>query len=586
MASNIVEFLIKINARANSAVQAAMTVDRNLRIVERTASRVGQRITQAFSMSNLSSAIMSVPGMQFLTNPYVMAGSAVAAIAKVGMEAEAVAVSFDTLLGSQEASKKMLDDIGAMDAKKVYGLNTVQEAAKQMLNFGVNSEEVLLRLRQLGDIAGGDKQKLSALGLVFGQVTAAGKLSGQDLLQFINAGFNPLKELQALTGKSYADLQDAMSKGKISADMVAVAMERATSEGGKFFGMTEKQAQTTGAKLQDLASRILESALKVYEKLQPIINGVIDLFLRITPPVMGVVDSIVGGVVWVITKMKEWKAELLLLSGIILTLVAKSLPMMITRMAILRAAVIVQTAITKLWTAAQWMLNVAMDANPIGVVIGLIGLLASAVVYCWHKFAGFRAFCMTAWDTFKELGNVIKNFVVDRINELTSAIGDVGETLKKLLDLDFEGAWQSAQKAAKKIWGVETFHKTIKNTVDFSQNIGTNWEKNLAAAQADELGLQLPGPSSISSPKLEGSSTDLKALFKGLDSKDKKKKGRKTASDIVTGGKRSTAITMNIHKFFDSINVYMADKADTEEVERIVLQSMNRALAIATSTER
>ena len=78
----------------------------------------------------------------------------------------------------------------------------------------------------------GDKEKLGGLSLVFGQVASAGKMQGQDLMQFINAGFNPLKELQKMTGKTYAELQDMMSKGRIGFDAVAAAIAHATSEGG------------------------------------------------------------------------------------------------------------------------------------------------------------------------------------------------------------------------------------------------------------------------------------------------------------------------------------------------------------------
>ena len=68
-----------------------------------------------------------------------------------------------------------------------------------------------------------------------GQVSASGKMMGQDLMQFINAGFNPLKELQKMHPElTYEKLQEAMSKGAISADMVASAIEHATAEGGQF----------------------------------------------------------------------------------------------------------------------------------------------------------------------------------------------------------------------------------------------------------------------------------------------------------------------------------------------------------------
>jgi hypothetical protein len=60
----------------------------------------------------------------------------------------------------------------------------------------------------------------------------------------------------------------------------------------------------------------------------------------------------------------------------------------------------------------------------------------------------------------------------------------------------------------------------------------------------------------------------------------------KTVSDVVTGGTRSTAITMNIGKFFDNINVYMADVNDTAALEQMILETLNRALAVATSADR
>lgn len=55
---------------------------------------------------------------------------------------------------------------------------------------------------------------------------------------------------------------------------------------------------------------------------------------------------------------------------------------------------------------------------------------------------------------------------------------------------------------------------------------------------------------------------------------------------MATGGRRNTSITMNISKFFDSINVYMNDRTDTAELEQTIVRTMNRALAIATSTDR
>ncbi|MBR2862402.1 MAG: tape measure protein [Bacteroidaceae bacterium] len=585
MATNIVDFLIKLKADATQAVRNVQNLDRRLTSLEQKAQNAGKALRNAFSLSNFNAAMMSVPGMQFLTNPYTMAAAAVGAVAKVGMEAEKTKTSFTTLLGSQEASKKMLDSIAKTDAKKVYGLGTIQDAAKTMLNFGVNSEDVLTRLNQLGDIAGGDAQKLSSLGVVFGQVTAAGKLSGQDLLQFINAGFNPLKELTEITGKSYAELQDMMSKGAISSDMVAAAMQRATSEGGQFYGMTQAQANTTGAKLQDMFSQIQEGALKLFEQLQPIINDVIGLAQQIIPPVMEVVGVVVGAIIKVVEFIIKWKDEIGLLLVVFGTFWGMLQAKALFLMGFAKIVTIVKTAIHT-WTVVQRALNIALIANPIGIIISLVAALVVGVIYCWKKFAGFRAFIITMWDTLKDFGNILKDYVINRVNDLLSGIGDLGKAIGELFSGNFKGAWNTAVGAAKKISGVNAAQQAIASTKAVVGKFGDNYNKNLAAEQAKQAAKEAEDASKdsdISNPGLLGS-----GIIPGVvdPNSGKGDKGTKTGEQVVTGGKRNTSIQMTISKFFDNINVYMADKADTAELERVIVQSMNRALAIATSTDR
>jgi tape measure domain-containing protein len=61
---------------------------------------------------------------------------------------------------------------------------------------------------------------------------------------------------------------------------------------------------------------------------------------------------------------------------------------------------------------AQWGLNVAMSANPIGGVIAVIGALVAGVIYAWHNFEGFRGFLYGFWEVIKETGSIIWDFFV------------------------------------------------------------------------------------------------------------------------------------------------------------------------------
>ncbi len=60
-------------------------------------------------------------------------------------------------------------------------------------------------------------------------------------------------------------------------------------------------------------------------------------------------------------------------------------------------------AMTKAWTAAQWLLNAAMNANPIGLLIAGVAALAAGVYYLWKNWDDVCAILSKAWDWFKSL---------------------------------------------------------------------------------------------------------------------------------------------------------------------------------------
>lgn len=217
---SVLKFLIKLQADQGNVLSVARRTSEQLDTISRKATSVGTRLREAFSFSNFRNSLSSLPGMDFLMNPYTLIASGVGALTAIGAQAEQTSVAFKTLVGNETMAARMLNDINKFAARTPFEPLDLENNAKMMLGFGVNAQKVVPYLKQLGDIAMGDKQKLGGLSLVFGQVASAGKMQGQDLMQFINAGFNPLKELQKMTGKSYAELQDMMSKGQIGFDEV------------------------------------------------------------------------------------------------------------------------------------------------------------------------------------------------------------------------------------------------------------------------------------------------------------------------------------------------------------------------------
>lgn len=94
------------------------------------------------------------------------------------------------------------------------------------------------------------------------------------------------------------------------------------------------------------------------------------------------------------------------------------------------------TMSTKLVTAAQWLLNAAMSANPIGLVVVAIGALVAAFAVLWNKSESFRNFWIGMWDRIKEATSVALNWMKEFFTVT------IPETFGKVIDF-FKNNWQT-----------------------------------------------------------------------------------------------------------------------------------------------
>ncbi len=581
---SVLKFLIKMRSDSGNVLSEARKVMAQLDAIKHKAGGVGESIKKAFAPSTLGASLMAIPGMQLLTNPYTMVASGVGAIAKIGAEVEMAEAAFTNLVGSEREAKSVLDELSKFSDKSPFDPLQLTASAQQMVTAGLETAKVTDYIKRLGDISGGSKQKFDSLSLVMGQVLNAGRLNGQDLIQFLNAGFNPLKELQKMHPEhSYKQLQEAMSKGAISADMVASAIKHATDEGGQFHGMLEASANTLGGRWTSALKSLKKMAVELFKQLRPILSKGLELFSKSIPYVSKALSGLLSTFTAGVNFVKRWWMELALAGSIIgiVTLAINAKTIAITAYAGVMGAV---SLATQAWTAMQWLLNLALTANPIGLVIVGVAALTAGIVYLWHKFAGFRAFLITAWDSFKQLGSIIKDYVVDRIHEMLEGLGKVGRALQLLLKGEFSEAWTTFQEGVGGVMGKQSGIKAAQETKTLINGAAGSYQHNLKIEQTKDLKKELP-KHPIASPELKGSA-DLGKLDLSGEGKGKGKgKGHKTAESIATGGARPTTINISIGKLIERLEVTMMDQTDTGDLERAVLQALNRSLAIASSTE-
>lgn len=157
--------------------------------------------------------------------------------------------AIQTLLGSKEKADALLSKVREYAKISPLEFGDITKATQMMLGFNIEAEKVPGFIKAIGDVSMGESSRFNSLTLAFSQMSATGKLMGQDLNQMINAGFNPLAIMAEKTGKSVAQLKEEMSKGAITSEMVQQAFIDATSAGGKFFNMSENAAKTINGQL-------------------------------------------------------------------------------------------------------------------------------------------------------------------------------------------------------------------------------------------------------------------------------------------------------------------------------------------------
>lgn len=231
-----------------------------------TAKQEGAGIDSAFSkVAKTIGGIFAVKGIADFAK----------SIVSVRSEVQSLQISFETLLGSKDKATALFGEIRKFAANTPMMLKDLASGAQTMLAFNISAEKVMPMLHAIGDISMGDAQKFGSLTLAFSQMSATGKLMGQDLLQMINAGFNPLAEISAKTGKTIGELKEEMEKGKISVDMVTDAFLSATTEGGKFHGMLEKQSHGIAGAMSNLQGAVDDMFNDIGEASEGIIAGAI-----------------------------------------------------------------------------------------------------------------------------------------------------------------------------------------------------------------------------------------------------------------------------------------------------------------------
>jgi tape measure domain-containing protein len=510
---------IQDNARATQQMQ------RNVESLARSVDSLTQRLERAARVKPNGGGILAMLGGKGAVGAAAIGATVMAVTNGIGgamraaFERQKIQASYNILAGGRAQGEALVGQLRTLMRDTMLG-GEVFDIARTMMAFGVKGN-VAGRIEQIGNVAMGDAGRMQSLGLALSQMTSAGKLQGQDRLQMSGAGWNPINTLAEMTGKSTAQLNEEMSKGLITSDMVWKALEYATGEGGQFGGVLDAIAKTPAGQYMLMTGQWQEMMVSFGQQLMPIVTDVMKFVNESVIPLVEVyLPYVREAVSYVWGVLQGWMSALA--------------PVKEAFGVMREEGGLMNQFVGGLWSLWQQIVPT------VGRVLGFVGQLVGEFVQLLNKNELFKLAWDMVYTTAQALLGVV-NKVVDRMQWM----------------------WQ------------HIIRPIIEST--------TNWVNGaLRAIGLTSKVPGMPGGGSSSMPGMSAGESDKLAAAQASALATMQNANVSTAAavsgGVSSGGPKVVNITVN--KLLDSINVSAANlKEGADEIEKVVLDTLARVLA-------
>lgn len=256
---------------ANPAKEATnMLTDSMSQMIERmkSAPTAGEGMSSLFQRVTgdahmLSAAMLGGLGFEQLTS----------SIFNTRSQFQQLEISFNTMLGSADKSKQLMDELIQTAAHTPFDLSSVTSGAKQLLAYGTEAKDVNKTLVQLGDIASGLNIPLGELVYLYGTTVSQGRMFTVDLRQFMGRGVPLAEELGKILHQNTTEVQESVSEGKVTSDIFKEAIANMTQAGGRFGGLMEQQSKTLEGQWSNIGDSISQMFNEIGKKSEGVFSS-------------------------------------------------------------------------------------------------------------------------------------------------------------------------------------------------------------------------------------------------------------------------------------------------------------------------
>lgn len=221
-------------------------------------------------------------------------------------------ISFNTMLGSADKSKQLMDELIQTAAHTPFDMSSITSGAKQLLAYGTEAKDVNKTLVQLGDIASGLNIPLGELVYLYGTTVSQGRMFTMDLRQFMGRGVPLAEELGKILHQNTTEVQESVSKGKVTSDIFKEAIANMTQAGGRFGGLMEQQSKT----LEGQWSNIGDSIQQMFNEIGKKSDGVFSSGLSIISAMVENWQEVIKTIGTAIVAVGSYRASLMAAASI------------------------------------------------------------------------------------------------------------------------------------------------------------------------------------------------------------------------------------------------------------------------------
>jgi tape measure domain-containing protein len=374
----------------------------------RMGSSMGTSAARTFgtTFKTIAGGILAATGIQSIVSGI---GDAVTTGLKAASFQQSAQSSLTVLTGSATTAKNTLAELSKFAANTPFDLQGSVTAAQRLLGAGASAKSLLPTLTALGDAnaaLGGTQDSVNESFLAWSQLMTRGKLDTQDLYQLSNAGIPIWKELAKAINVPVSSIQDMVSSGTLLSDDTLPKLQAQLEK--DYGGSMARQAKTLAGTWSTVKDTVTQALGTAFKPLAPMLATVL-------PPAANALANAITGVSTAVQAVGSFvKSNMTWIGPITVGLGAAAAAVTAYKLAMLATKIP-----TMLATAAQWALNLAMDANPIGLIITAVAALVAGLVWFFTQttlgkqiWQGFVDFLVGAWNWIVQAAQATWNWIV------------------------------------------------------------------------------------------------------------------------------------------------------------------------------